>query len=121
MHAYRSARGWDWNTEAFLASWKETENFVLLLPHGEAGLFRFTAEPQALYIRDVQIYGRYQRQGAGTFAVRYVERLASERGLAKVRLRVFRENPAQRLYSRLRYVLVAEDDGGLLRFEKHVS
>src|SRR5690554_3336871 len=87
MHVYRSTRGWGWSTEGFLASWRETENFVLLLDACKAGFLRFTPEEHALYIRDIQVFPQRQRQGVGTFAVQHVERLARERGMAKVRLR----------------------------------
>ena len=53
----------------------------------------------------------FHGRGGGTWAVREIASLAEKEGCETVRLRVFLENPARRLYLRLGFV-DAEPDGG---------
>ena len=94
-----------WRGDLFLASWRESENFILEL-HGEAiGVLRITEEGGSLHIRDVQIAEGHRRQGAGTYMLSMSHRWARARGLRELQLRVFVDNPAARLYLRMGYRL----------------
>ncbi len=94
-----------WRADLFLASWHESENFILELDHEPIGLLRLTEEDDSLHIRDVQIAAGHRGQGAGTFLLETSHRWARERGLRELQLRVFVDNPAARLYLRMGYRL----------------
>ncbi len=94
-----------WRADLFLASWQESENFILESDQEPIGLLRLTEEGDSLHVRDVQIAERHRGQGAGTFLLETSHRWARERGLHELQLRVFVDNPAARLYLRMGYRL----------------
>lgn len=92
-----------WRADLFLASWQESENFVLESGDESIGILRLTEEGDSLHIRDVQIAAGHRGQGAGTFLLETSREWARERGLRELQLRVFVDNPAARLYLRMGY------------------
>ncbi|HTH76586.1 MAG TPA: GNAT family N-acetyltransferase [Trinickia sp.] len=92
-----------WRADLFLASWQESENFILEAEGEPIGLLRLTEEGDSLHIRDVQIAEGYRGHGAGTFLLETSHTWARERGLRELQLRVFVDNPAARLYLRMGY------------------
>lgn len=94
-----------WRADLFLASWQESENFILEIDDEPIGVLRLTEEGNSLHIRDVQIAAGHRGQGAGTFLLETSHDWARERGLRELQLRVFVDNPAARLYLRMGYRL----------------
>lgn len=92
-----------WRADLFLASWQESENFILEVGNEPIGVLRLTEEGDSLHIRDVQIAEGHRGEGAGTFLLETSHRWALERGLHELQLRVFVDNPAARLYLRMGY------------------
>lgn len=117
MAQFYATHGKTWDTSIFDSSWSQTENFSLLKGGVRIGVLRLTQEAEALYVRDLQVLPSHQNRGAGTFAMQFVQTLAAERGIARVRLRVFVDNSAQSLYRRLGFREIS-DERGLLLFER---
>jgi GNAT superfamily N-acetyltransferase len=92
-----------WRADLFLASWRESENFILEENGEPIGVLRITEEGDSLHIRDVQIAEGHRRQGAGTYLLDTSHCWARARGLRESQLRVFVDNPAARLYLRMGY------------------
>jgi ribosomal protein S18 acetylase RimI-like enzyme len=109
MEKYYTAGGRSWDPAIFQASWPATENFSILSRDVLIGVLRLRCDPDAIYISDLQIESRSQRLGAGTFALRFVERVARERGVARIRLRVFPGNVAARLYQRAGFRKIVDE------------
>jgi len=101
MSSYRASRGISWDPERFRLSWCEFENLAIVQDSQCIGFIRLLAEAGALAIRDVQIVQEFQGKGVGTWAIEQIKLLAFERGYAAVKLRVYPENPAMALYTRL--------------------
>jgi ribosomal protein S18 acetylase RimI-like enzyme len=101
LSAYLAARGTRWDSGRYRASWAEFENLMILADDQVAGVLRLWADAAALEIRDLQVAPTCQRRGIGSWAVQQAKSVAADRGFGLVRLRVFEENPARALYSRL--------------------
>ena len=101
MSDYLVARRVSWDSDRFLASWSQFENFVIQLETQDVGLLRLASEQNGLGLRDLQILPTHQNNGIGSWAVRKAQELAAERGFHRLQLRVYEENPAKRMYSRL--------------------
>ena len=101
MALYHAAHGVEWNTERFIAGWPHFENFMLEVDGAIVGLVRLLVVDDALEIRDLQLLAAHRGCGTGTWAIGWAKAEAARRGLDTLRLRVFRENPALRLYQRL--------------------
>jgi 2-amino-4-hydroxy-6-hydroxymethyldihydropteridine diphosphokinase len=113
MAAYREARGIAWDPLRFAASWSAFENWIVVAAGEAVGTLRLLAEDDALAIRDLQVRPGAQRQGHGTWAIGEARRLARQRGATGLRLRVYPDNPALRLYQRLGFAVAGERDGVL--------
>ncbi|PLZ02114.1 GNAT family N-acetyltransferase [Burkholderia sp. WAC0059] len=105
MVGYYTRHRLTWAGEFFLASYRQSENYILESDGEPIGLLRLTEEGDSLHIRDLQIASGYRGQGAGTFLLNTSHRWARERGLRELQLRVFVDNPAARLYWRMGYRL----------------
>ena len=112
MAAYHSARGVALDPERFVAGWSAFENFMLQADGEVAGMLRLLVADDALEIRDLQLLPAHRNRGIGSWAVDWTLAEADRRGLARVRLRVFVENPALRLYSRLGFKVDSMDEQG---------
>lgn len=113
MAAYRASRNIAWDRARFEASWASFDNRVIESGGIAVGVLRLHALPDALEIRDLQLLPGHQGRGLGAWAVRQAFRRAAELGKPELRLRVFPENPARRLYQRLGFTVRAELDGVL--------
>lgn len=112
MAAYHSARGIAWDQHRFLANWGLFENFMVLADGEVAGLLRWLVVDGALEIRDLQLLPAQRGRGVGAWAMGRARSEALARGIGSLRLRVFGENPAMRLYRRLGFEVDAVDGDG---------
>ncbi|GAB3376909.1 hypothetical protein GCM10027431_32190 [Lysobacter rhizosphaerae] len=111
MASYLAARGIPWDPQRHLASWAQFENLVISADGSPAGILRLLQVEGALEIRDLQVLAPLTGQGIGAWAIEQAKGLAMHRGLPELRLRVYVENPARRLYARLGFRCVANDNG----------
>src|SRR5262245_38082707 len=112
MAGYRLPGTWD--TAVFEISWTKTENFDIFSDEVRIGVVRLRRDADALYVSDLQVLEAHRGQGGGTFALRFVERLAGERGFRCMRLRAFANSRAARLYRRVGFCLLAREGAKLL-------
>ncbi|MUL36526.1 GNAT family N-acetyltransferase [Gloeocapsopsis dulcis] len=81
------------------------------------GFFSIREASDYLYIHTIQLVASFRGKGYGTTLLQHIENIARTKNLQRIHLSVFKENPAQRLYRRLGYKLIAQD-GYLIRMEK---
>jgi ribosomal protein S18 acetylase RimI-like enzyme len=101
MSAYRARRAIAWDPERFAASWIAYENYVIVANDISVGLLRLQRVDDALEIRDLQLLSEHRARGIGSWVIEQAKRIAMMRGIDKLRLRVYEENPARHLYARL--------------------
>jgi len=111
MAAYRAARQIAWDPARFLDSWHRFESRLILADGGRVGVLQLFEVDGALEIRDLQLVPGFQGRGIGSWALAQVQSEALARDIGTLRLRVFVENPAQRLYLRLGFRVEAVIDG----------
>lgn len=117
MAPYYSAVCRLWNETIFRNSWADTENFVLIVDERVIGVLRMSQDDGALIIRDIQLVDTARGRGYGTAAILEAERIACLRGIGRLRLSVFTDNPAVRLYYRLGFRELGTS-GPFIRLEK---
>lgn len=100
-----------WDPRRFRASWNQFENFMILADDEVTGFMRLMAVKDALEIRDLQLLPAQRSKGIGAWAIAQAKSEAVARRIALLRLRVFEENPAKRLYARLGFKVDAIVDG----------
>jgi GNAT superfamily N-acetyltransferase len=119
MEKYYTALGRQWDPAMIEASWPATENYSILAHGAPIGVLRLRPDSDAIYISDLQIESGSQGRGAGSFALTFVERLARERGISRIRLRAFVGSAAIRLYQRAGFRKIADEPGKQL-FEREL-
>jgi GNAT superfamily N-acetyltransferase len=109
MLRYRQALGIDWDPARYRHSWLEFENLVIEIAGVPVGVLRLSVSPGALEIRDLQLLPAHFGEGIGGWALRQALALARSRGFGALALRVYADNPALRLYTRLGFEVVRRD------------
>lgn len=75
------------------------------------GLWKLWRQPEVWWILQVQLMPDHQGRGIGAALIRDLMAEARAAGVA-CQLKVLKSNPAQRLYERLGFVIVGEDEHG---------
>lgn len=98
-----------WQDEGFDVGWAGRANWVLCRGAQRLGFISLSRDSQALFIREIHVAPAFQGQGLGRQMITSVFEMALAQGLRKVRLTVFKSNPAQALYTRLGFEVVGQD------------
>lgn len=118
MHDYVDAVwGWDerWQREHFKHTYAPGRHAVIVRLEGESrdiGRISLTRHWRKFFLRDIELVAAERNRGIGTAVLRALLALAKNEGRA-VELLVLRHNPAQRLYARLGFRVVADDGARL--------
>lgn len=85
--------------------------------HNLIGFFSIREASDYLYIHTIQLVASFRGKGYGTTLLQHIENIARTKNLQRIHLSVFKENPTQRLYQKLGYKQIAQDEY-LIRMEK---
>lgn len=99
-----------WQDEAFDVAWAGRRNLLICQGAGVLGFVSLSRDAQALYIRELHVLKAFRGQGAGAWTLQQVLEMARQERRGLLRLTVFKDNPAQRLYERMGLQVVGEDD-----------
>lgn len=105
--------GWDerWQREHFAATYAPEQQAVIVRVDGQPrdiGRISLTRHWRKLFLRDIELIAAERNRGIGTAILRALLSLAQAEGRA-VELLVLKHNPAQRLYARLGFRVIADD------------
>lgn len=109
-----------WHDEAFDLDWASRQSLIVVNSGKAIGYLSVTKEPGYLYLRDVQLCESCRGAGIGTWLLRQVETLALREGIASIRLKVFKSNPAIELYRRHGYLVIGQE-AALFWMERRLS
>jgi GNAT superfamily N-acetyltransferase len=110
MHAYVAPHWGGWDRAIFFDNYALSENWLAWHSGERVGLARLVFDQPVLVIEDLQVLATEQNKGYGTEMLADLTGMARRRGCERLRLRVFDENPARRLYLRFGFVEVQRDD-----------
>ncbi len=94
---------------SFRQQWNSTQVRLIALDGTDVGWVQTITEDDELFVAQMFVDSRFQRNGIGTEVMRRLISEATAFNLA-VRLNVVRINPARRLYERLGFRVTHEDD-----------
>lgn len=106
-----------WLDRAFDVAWEGRDNRLICQGSAVLGFVSLSRDARALYIRELHVVQAFRGRGAGAWAIEQARAMACSERRALLRLTVFKDNPAQRLYRRLGLEVVGEDDC-FLRMER---
>ncbi len=94
----------------YSAQYPEAESWILCLQDGTAaGRHLVARQPNGFHEIDLAVLPEYQGRGLGTFALEQLQRRARAEGVG-VTLNVAKANQAERLYTRLGFEWMGEDE-----------
>jgi GNAT superfamily N-acetyltransferase len=109
MRPYYEGRSIVWDSARFAKGWLAHDRYEIVSAARRLGLLCLEYDDQAGYIRDLLVVPQYRGQGVGTAAIERAAQEALARGLSRLRLKVFRDNPAADLYLRYGFAVVRKD------------
>nr|WP_218176968.1 GNAT family N-acetyltransferase [Pseudomonas gingeri] len=110
MMAYYCEYDLLWLDEAFDQAWAGRQNELLCDGEQVLGFVSFSRDARALYIRELQLVETGRGHGLGSWLIGQAREIAFREGRRELRLTVFKNNPAQRLYLRQGLTVVGEDE-----------
>lgn len=99
-----------WLDDAFDVAWAGRENLLICQGTEVLGFVSLSRDSRALYIRELHVLPAWRGQGAGSWTLQQVLKMARKEHRGLLRLTVFKDNPAQRLYERTGLKVVGADD-----------
>ncbi|RUO76538.1 GNAT family N-acetyltransferase [Pseudidiomarina taiwanensis] len=110
MQQYYDHYAVDWDAAQIEKMTQELVNLDILFQGKLVGVMRLSYDPEACWLRDLQIEQSYQNQGIGSIAIAEALRLAREHCASALKLKVFKNSPAVHLYKRQGFDLTSEDE-----------
>lgn len=102
MAPYYSARNVLWNDEDKLNAYRECK--LWSIEEGvNLGIAMTKVDGDQFYLAELHIDVDHRNKGYGSESLKIVSSLASRKGFEEIRVRVFKENPAYKLYLRSGY------------------
>ncbi|NWC87392.1 GNAT family N-acetyltransferase [Pseudomonas reactans] len=108
MSHYYLQYGLIWSNDGFDVAWAGRENWLICSDDAVLGFISLSRDSRALYIRELHMLETCRRLGAGSWVLGKMALKAQALGL--LRLTVFKTNPARRLYQRMGFSIVGEED-----------
>lgn len=109
MKRYWKARDMRFSISVFLRHWP-TQHSLLWRPQRRVhGLLSWTLQDSHAHLCELQLDEGYRNQGMGTAILTHWLLECSRQGVQTVELKVFRDNPAYHLYTRLGFWAMAVD------------
>lgn len=110
--------GWDerWQRAHFAETYAPAQQAVIVRVEGvprDIGRVSLTRHWRKVFLRDIELVAEERNRGIGSAIIRALLALADEDGRA-VELLVLKRNPAQRLYARLGFSVIADDGARLM-------
>jgi ribosomal protein S18 acetylase RimI-like enzyme len=108
MSRYYLQYGLLWSNDGFDIAWAGRENWLICWNDTVLGFISLSRDSRAVYIRELHMLEACRGLGAGSWVLEQMAVKAQALGL--LRLTVFKTNPAKRLYQRMGFSIVGEED-----------
>lgn len=108
MNRYYEQNQLLWSNDGFDTAWAGRENWIICQDDRVLGFISLSCDSNALYIRELHMIEQHRGLGAGSWVLQQMALKARTPGL--LRLTVFKTNPAKKLYERMGFSVVGEED-----------
>ena len=93
---------------------------IVEISNQKVGLIHYGFFAEYAYIYNIQLDAEHRNQGLGTQLLQKIEEEVQKKGIDKIRLTVFKSNPAMKLYKRLNCTKIIEDYASHVILEKEL-
>ena len=121
MSPYWQKRRMVFSRQLFRDQWVRLETAIIMRNDRKAGLIAWDVMEGIHHLRELHMAAPWRGQGIGSQVLANWIARQEALGARKMRLKVFAENPARRLYERMGFQPMknASDISGLLNMERH--
>jgi ribosomal protein S18 acetylase RimI-like enzyme len=108
MEEYISKYWGGWDPKKYRQDFKKRNVNIIMHKGRRIGLYNYEKRPGHVFVVDMQISKNYQGKGIGTSILRRIEKEARKSDINKIRLEVFKDNPARKLYKTVGYTKIRD-------------
>lgn len=109
MRVYYEHFAPEWDEAKVYEQISNLENWDILNNGEVVGALRVEFDAQSCLLRDLQVRQQAQNKGLGAKAIEYADTLAEQNGATSLALRVLKISPAYRLYERVGFNTINDD------------
>jgi len=120
MHALFVKNWGGWDPNVFRDNFDKKDIKIIEYNRKRVAFYDFELKESFSYIHNIQVSASMQRRGLGTFLLEFIEMETKRHNLRKIRLKVFKDNLARKLYLKLGYKQI-KDEGSAVILEKKLS
>lgn len=103
-----------WSPRLYRKGFNPKNTWIVLYNKKRIAFFRTKTKKGSLYFEDMQVSKLMRGKGIGTYLMKLIERKAIKNKIRRIRLTVFKDNPAKRLYDRLGYKVIKDKTTSVL-------
>jgi len=103
-----------WNEKSFGENYHQKNIRIIECENSSVGYVEFKFKDDYGYLISVQLLEKIRGKGLGTQIMKILEQETLNHGLNKIHLKVFKDSRAVKLYERLEYKTIFEDDTSLI-------
>lgn len=119
MSGYFTKYWGGWKPEKFREDFDPKETKIIKKNKRRIGYYVLKNKSDHYYIDNIQISPLMRGKGIGTYILKMIEKEVLNTNIKIIRLNVFKDNPAKRLYERFNYKLI-KDEGNSILMEKKI-
>jgi len=119
MHALFVKHWGGWDPKVFRDSFNNDNIKIVEYGTRRVAFYDLEFKEGHSYINNVQVSRSMRGKGLGTFLMDLIEKESKEHDVGKIRLKVFKDNPARGLYLELGYSQI-KDEGPAVILEKKI-
>ncbi|MFC0269283.1 GNAT family N-acetyltransferase [Kushneria aurantia] len=123
MSPYWQKRRMMFSRRLFREQWLRLETAIVIREGRDVGLIAWDSVEDIHYLRELHLVDGWRGRGVGDRVLREWIARQEALGASRMRLKVFAENPARRLYERVGFEVVQNSGevSGLLGMERRIS
>lgn len=106
-----------WKSEVFRKNFDLKSTKIIFKNNRRVGYYVLKNKNDHFYLDNIQISPVLIGKGIGTYLMKQIEKEVSKSNIRKIKLQVFKDNPAKRLYEKFEYKII-QDNGSSVVMEK---
>ncbi len=107
-----------WNPKVFEKNFNIKETFMILRNDNIVGYYVIKNKSDHYYIDNIQISSTMRGKGIGSKILIIIEKQVIDFGFNIIRLEVFKDNPAKKLYDKFNYKIIEDKDTSVVMEKK---
>lgn len=114
MEHYVKKHWGGWDSKIFSDSFNQNNIKIVKYKKRKVGFYDTAIDGNEMYLKNIQITSMLRGKGVGAFLMKKIEKEAKNKKIEKIKLRTFKDNPANRFFSKEGYGVVGSDESSIV-------